>query len=97
MKWCFSETDHDQNRIVGWHRRNAQFDVFGFLIRGSLARWQRATRALFNHSPEVIAIFCHQMLFPLFWMPFENVEESGIFSIAGGYYKFVVFHNEVVF
>ena len=72
MKWCFNETDNDENRIVGWHRRYARFDVFGFLIRGSWARWQRATRALFNHFPEVIAIFCHQMLFPVFWMPFEK-------------------------
>ena len=35
MKWCFNETDHDENQIIGWHRRYAQFDVFGFLIRGS--------------------------------------------------------------
>ena len=50
MKWCFNETDHDENRIVGWHRHYERFDVFGFLIRGFWARWQRATRALFSHS-----------------------------------------------
>ena len=71
-KLCFNATDDHENRMVGRYRNSARFDVFGFLIRGFWARWQRATRALFNHFPEVIAIFCHQMLFPIFWMPFEK-------------------------
>ena len=34
-RWCFNETDNDENRIVGWHRRYARFDVFRFLIQVS--------------------------------------------------------------
>ena len=67
LKLRFNATDDNENRCAGWHRHFARFDVFGFLIRGFWARWQRATRALFSHFRVVVAIFCYKMHFHIFW------------------------------
>ena len=68
MKWGFIVTENDENQIIGPSRHSARFDVFGFLIGALWASWQRATRALFSHFLEVVAIFCSSMLFPVFWV-----------------------------
>ena len=67
LKLCFNVTDDNENWCAGWHRHFARFDVFGFLIWGFWARWQRATRALFSHFRVVVAIFCYNMHFHVFW------------------------------
>ena len=73
MNWCFNETDHDKNWIVGWHWHYKRFDVFGFLIRGFWARWQQATRARFSNFRPVFAIFCNNMQFHVFWRLSKNI------------------------